>query len=135
MENMIINHWAVLVSAVFSLVLGALWYSPALFYKGWQKESGVTDEQIKAAKPARNYSIAFILAYIISYNLAFYLGDEATDWKWGLTAGFLAGFGFAATMFAVIAVFEYRSLKYVLINAGYMIVYFTAIGFILGAWR
>jgi len=135
MENMIINHWAVLVSAVFSLVLGALWYSPMLFYKGWQKASGVTDEQVKSANPAKNYSIAFILAYIISYNLAFFLGDGATDWKWGLTAGFLAGFGFAATMFAVIAIFEYRSLKYVLINAGYMIVYLTAVGLILGAWR
>ena len=135
MENMIINHWAVLVSAVFSLALGGLWYSPLLFYKGWLKESGVTEEQVKASNPAKTYILAFLLAYIISYNLAFFLGDAATDWKWGLTAGFLAGFGWAATMFTVIALFEFRSLKYILINAGYMIVYFSVIGLILGAWR
>lgn len=135
MENMIINHWAVLVSAAFSLVLGGVWYSPVLFYKGWQKESGVTEEQIKGSNPLRTYLVAFLLAYIMSYNLAFFLGDEATDWKWGFTAGFLTGFGFTATMFTVIALFEFRSLKYILINAGYMIVYFSAIGLILGAWR
>ncbi|MGW8314356.1 MAG: DUF1761 domain-containing protein [Bacteroidales bacterium] len=135
MEQMMINHWAVLVSAVFSLVLGGVWYSPVLFYKGWMKASGVTEEQVKASNPLRTYLIAFLLAYIMSYNLAFFLGDEATDWKWGLTAGFLAGFGWAATMFTVIALFEFRSLKYILINAGYMIVYFSAIGLILGAWR
>jgi hypothetical protein len=135
MENMLINHWAVLVSAVFSLVLGALWYSPIMFVEGWKKESGVTDEQVKASNPLKTFALAFLLAYIMSYNLAFFLGDEATDWKWGLTAGFLAGFGWAATMFTVIALFEFRSLKYILINAGYMIVYFTVIGFILGAWR
>jgi hypothetical protein len=135
MENMIINHWAVLVSAAFSLLLGGLWYSPLLFYKGWQKESGVTEEQVKASNPIRTYILAFLLAYIMSYNLAFFLGDASTDWKWGLTAGFLAGFGWAAAMFTVIALFEFRSLKYILINAGYMIVYFSAIGLILGAWR
>jgi hypothetical protein len=135
MENMLINHWAVLVSAVFSLVLGALWYSPIMFVEGWKKESGVTDEQVKASNPLKTFALAFLLAYIMSYNLAFFLGDEATDWKWGLTAGFLAGFGWAAAMFTVIALFEFRSLKYILINAGYMIVYFTVIGFILGAWR
>jgi len=135
MENMIINHWAVLASAVFSLVLGATWYSPMLFYKGWQKESGVTEEQVKASSPVKTYLLAFLLAYIMSYNLAFFLSDEATDWKWGLTAGFLAGFGWAATMFTVISLFEFRSLRYILINTGYMIVYFSAIGLILGAWR
>jgi hypothetical protein len=135
MENMMINHWAVLVSAVFSLALGSLWYSPLMFVKGWKKESGVTDEQIKKSNPAKTFLIAFLLAYIMSYNLAFFLGDEATDWKWGLTAGFLAGFGWAATMFTTIALFEQRSWKYILINSGYMIVYFTAIGFILGVWR
>lgn len=135
MENMIINHWAVLVSAAFSLVLGSLWYSKALFGNAWMKESGVTEEQARASNPVRTYLIAFLLAYIMSYNLAFFLGDAATDWKWGLTAGFLAGFGWAATMFAVISLFELRSLRYILINAGYMIVYFSVIGLILGAWR
>jgi hypothetical protein len=54
---------------------------------------------------------------------------------WGTTAGFLTGFGFSALIFAIVALFEMRSLKYILINGGYITVYFTLIGFILGAWR
>lgn len=51
------------------------------------------------------------------------------------TAGFLAGFGWVALGIAVIALFERRSWKYVLINGGYMTVAFVAMGLILGAWR
>lgn len=135
METMYINHLAVLACAVFSLVLGALWYSPALFFKAWQKETGLSDEQIASANPAKTYTITFLLAYLMAYNLAFFLGDEGTDWQWGMTAGFLTGFGWVAAMFAVIALFEQKSWKYILINSGYIIVYFTVIGFILGVWR
>jgi len=133
---MYINHWAVIVSAALNLVLGAIWYSPALFYNAWKKENGLTDEYIKEkAKPAVTYTLAFIFALLISYNLAFFLGDAKTDWQWGLAAGFLAGFGWATLIFAVIGLFEFRSWKYILINGGYITVYFTLIGFILGIWR
>jgi len=135
MQEMYINHWAVLVCAVVNLVIGAVWYSPALFYKAWQKENGLTDEDIQKVNPAKLHSITFILAIIISYNLAFFLGDDKTDWIWGTTAGFLAGFGWAAMIFTVIALFEQRSWQYIFINAGYITIYFTVIGFILGVWR
>ncbi len=135
MENIFINHWAVLVSAVFSLVLGGLWYSRALFGNAWQKENKLTDEQLQSANPAKTYGLGFLLAYVMSYNLAFFLGEESTTWQWGLAAGFLAGFGWAAAMFTVIALFEQKTWRYILINAGYIVIYFTVIGFILGAWR
>ncbi|MCB0401081.1 MAG: DUF1761 domain-containing protein [Flavobacteriales bacterium] len=135
METMIINHWAVLVAAIFNLALGALWYSPALFYNAWKKENNLTDEKIKQANPVKMYVIGFLLAYLMSYNLAFFLGDSQTNWEWGLTAGFLAGFGWSAAIFSVIALFEQKSWKYILINSGYIVIYFSVIGFILGAWR
>lgn len=135
MENIHINHWAVLVCAVFNMALGAIWYSPALFYNAWKNENNLTDEQIKKANPAKIYGISFLLAYLMSYNLAFFLGDTNTDWQWGVTAGFLAGFGWAAAIFTSIALFEQKSWKYIFINGGYIIVYFTVIGFILGIWR
>ena len=135
MENLYINHWAVLTCALVSFIIGALWYSPLLFYRAWQKENNLTDEDIAKANRGKMYSISFVLALIISYNLAFFLGDANTDWVWGTTAGFLAGFGWAAMIFATIALFEMRSLRYILINCGYIVVYFTVIGFILGIWR
>lgn len=135
METLMMNHWAVLACAVFSMVLGALWYSPLLFYKAWKTENKLTDEQLKQSKPLKTYGISFILAYIMAYNLAFFLGDPNTGWQWGITAGFLAGFGWAAAIFTVIALFEQKSWRYIAINASYIVIYFTGIGFILGIWR
>lgn len=135
MEQFYINHWAVIVCAAANLALGALWYSPLLFYKAWMKENKFTDEDIKKVNPSKTYSITLILSIVISYNLAFFLGDDNTDMAWGTTAGFLAGFGFSALIFSVVALFEQRSWKYILINGGYIIIYFTLIGFILGTWR
>lgn len=132
---MYINHWAVLTCAVFNLLLGALWYSPALFYNAWKNENKLTDEDIRKASHLKTYGISFVLALLMSYNLAFFLGDANTGWQWGLTAGFLTGFGWAAAIFTAIALFEQRSWRYIFINSGYIIVYFTLIGFLLGTWR
>ena len=135
MEQFYINHWAVLVCALANLALGAIWYSPLLFYKAWLKENNFTAEDIKKGNPVRTYGITLILSVIISYNLAFFLGDNKTDLAWGTMAGFLAGFGFSALIFTIVSLFELRSWKYILINGGYITVYFTLIGFILGIWR
>ena len=135
MENPYINHLAVFVCALLSLVIGALWYSPLLFFKAWQRQTGLTDEQIARAKPIKTYSLTLLLAWIISYNLAFFLGAPGTTWRFGVIAGLLAGVGWVATMFVIISLFEQRSLKYMLINCGYITVYFGLIGFVLGIWR
>jgi hypothetical protein len=135
MENLHINHIAVFVCAILNLALGALWYSPILFYKSWSRETNLSEEQLAKSSPAKTYGLAFLFALIISYNLAFFLGDAQTNAMWGATAGFLAGFGFSTLIFAIIALFEQRSWKYIFINGGYITVYFTLIGFVLGVWR
>lgn len=135
MGTFYINHLAVFVCALLSLVLGGLWYSPLLFFKTWQGASGLSDEQVARANPLKTFSLTLILAWIISYNLAFFLGDSKTNWRWGLIAGLLAGVGWADTMFVIISLFEQRSMKYILINCGYITIYFALIGFVLGIWR
>lgn len=135
MENLSINHVAVFVCALLNLVLGALWYSPALFYRAWLGETNLKEEELRRTSPAMIYGLTFLCALVISYNLAFFLGDAQTTPAWGATAGFLAGFGWSALIFAIIALFERRSWRYILINGGFISVYFTLIGFILGSWR
>ena len=135
MDNIYINHWAVLLAAVANLVLGAIWYSPLLFFEAWKKANQFSDETLKRINPLKVYGLTFLFSLFISYNMAFFLGDAATDASWGTLAGLLTGLGFSAMIFAIVALFEMRSWKYILINGGYITVYFTIIGFILGIWR
>ncbi|MCB8994604.1 MAG: DUF1761 domain-containing protein [Bacteroidales bacterium] len=135
MESMYINHLAVAICAIGSLLIGGIWYSPFVFFKAWQKESGLTDEQISKANMFKTYGLTLVFAYIMSYNLAFFLGDAGTTWSWGLTAGFLAGFGWASLSLAIISLFEQKSFKYMLINGGYLTVWFSLAGLLLGIWR
>ena len=129
-----INHVAVLVAALSDFVIGALWYSPLLLGAAWMRANNLTAEDLKKGNPAVTYTVVFLLSLIISYNLAFFLRTPETDLAWGLTAGFLAGVWAAAAM-AIVALFEKRSVSYVLINAGYMLVAFSVKGLIIGAWR
>ena len=71
----------------------------------------------------------------MAFNLAMFLNDVKTDAAWGATAGFLAGFGWVAMAIFINGQFERKSTRYMLINAGYMTVALTVMGFILGAWR
>lgn len=135
MENFYINHLAVFICAVLSLVLGAFWYSPILFGKVWQKEVRLSDDDLAKTNPAKVYGLSFLFAWIMSYNLAFFLGDNSTTWQWGITAGLLAGVGWAATTYITISLFEQRSFKHMLINCGYITIYFALIGLVLGIWR
>jgi hypothetical protein len=130
-----INWLAVLVSAIATFALGGLWYSPALFGHAWTKENNLTEASLAQSNMAKIFGLAFVFAVIMAANLAAFLAEPKTTVIWGVTAGFLAGFGWVTLGIATIALFERRSLKYVLINGGYMTVSFVVMGLILGAWR
>jgi len=130
-----INWLAVVAAALSMFIIGGLWYSPILFGRVWQRANGFTDEQVKNFNKARAFGGAFFLALVMAANLAMFLADSKTTVLWGMTAGALAGLGWVAAGFAVVALFENRSWPYILVNAGYQIVAFVSMGAILGAWR
>lgn len=129
-----INYWAVLVAALSSFVIGGLWYSSGLFGKAWMRENGFEEEEMKQTNMKRIFGGAFILNVIIAFNLAAFLGDKQ-DWGWGMTAGALAGIGWVAAAFGVVYLFERKSVKLFLINAGYQAFVFIVMGAILGGWK
>ncbi len=130
-----INWLAVVAAALSTFVVGGLWYSPLLFGKIWMRVNGFTEEQVKTFNKGRAFGGAFLLALVMSANLAMFLADPKTTLSWGVTAGALAGIGWVATGITVIALFENRSWPYILVNGGYQIVAFVSMGAILGAWR
>jgi len=127
-----LNFLAILAAAASAFVIGGLWYSPVLLGGAWKKANGFLEDTHGGAKV---FVIAFVLSLVMAVNLAMFLNDPKTTAAWGATAGFLAGFGWAAMGLGIVAVFEHRSLNYVLINGGYLTIALTVMGAILGAWR
>jgi hypothetical protein len=42
-----LNYLAILAAAASMFLVGGLWYSPVLFGKAWQREVGLSDEELK----------------------------------------------------------------------------------------
>ena len=127
------NIWAVLVAAVSAFVLGGLWYSPMLFGKPWQREAGVSEEQMKNANMGLIFGLAFVLSLVASLVFALFLGPRPPV-SLGLGAGFAAGLCWVGASFGINYLFERKSLKLFLINGGYHTLQFTLIGLILALW-
>lgn len=134
MDLSTINYFAVVVSALISFVIGGVWYSPIMFANTWMKENGFKEEDMKNANMGKIFGTSFLLALIISFNLAAFIGPQG-DLTFGLFAGFAAGFGWVAMSIGTVYLFERRSLKLFFINAGYQIVTYTIMGGILGVWK
>jgi hypothetical protein len=129
-----LNYFAVIVAALSTFMIGGLWYSPAVFGKAWMKENGLTEEELKKSSMMKIFGIAFVLALVAAVNLAMFLGPESNP-AMGAFWGFLAGFGWVAMFVGTHYLFERKSFRLFLINAGYSVVALTIMGLILAAWK
>lgn len=130
-----INPAAVFVAALSTFLLGGLWYSPVLFGRAWMRANRFTDEDVARNPKARAFGGSAVFALLMAANLALFLADAKTTLVWGMTAGALAGVGWAAPALAIVALFEQKSWAYIAINGGYHIASFVVMGAILGGWR
>ena len=127
------NIWAVLTAAVASFLLGGLWYSPLLFGKVWQREVGLSDEQLAGGNMAMIFGLSLLLSLIASLVFALFLGPRP-PLALGLGAGASAGLCWVSGSLGINYLFERRTLKLFAINAGYHTLQFTVIGLTLALW-
>jgi hypothetical protein len=128
----LVNWLSVFVAALSGFVIGSLWYGP-LFGKVWMNLTGMTKEKGAQANMALTFGGAYVLNVLAATGMAA-LNGEHTGWLFGLHTGLFSAFFFVATALGIIYLFEMRPFKLWLINAGYQIVNFAAMGAILGAW-
>jgi len=134
MDLSTLNFYAIFVAALSTFLIGGLWYSPMLFSKSWMEENGFSEEDLKGANMPKIFGTSFVLALVMAFNLAAFLG-ETSDLAWGITAGALAGIGWVAASIGVTYLFERKSMKLFLINAGYHVIAFIIMGAIIGVWK
>lgn len=134
MPEVTINFWAVLVAAAASMVIGSVWYSPALFGKTWMKLAGITASDEKKGRN-RGMALMVVSSLVTAYVLA-YIVDYATadTFYEGVVVGFLVWLGFVATTFLMAVAFEGKSWQLYFINNGNQLLTLVTMAVILTLW-
>jgi len=131
-----LNYVAILVSGIMLWVLGAIWYSPALFAKPWMEILGIKKGESKqsglmlgmVASLIGDFVLSFILAHLVFWA-------NATGFKNGCVLGVLVWIGFIAAPNLPQGIYERRPFKLFAINSGYWLLCLFLAGGLLAAWR
>jgi len=124
---------AVIAATVAAFMLGGLWYAKALFGYVWMQEVGLNEEAVNSANMPKVFGSTFVLQLLAAIALSAFLGADS-NWLEGLHTGLWIGLFWVATAYGVTYLFEQRSLRLWLINAGYYVVLYAVMGTIIGAW-
>ncbi len=133
-----INILAVIVAAIVTFVIGALWYSPALFGKQWVAAHGYTPEKIEAMRKgaSKAYGLSFLCYLVMAAAIAVLLRmTHIESVIGGAKLGFLCWIGFVANVGFTSQLFSDKHIKTYLLDAGYQLVYLVVMGLILSVWR
>ncbi len=129
-----INYLAVFVAAVVYMVIGALWYSPVLFGRTWQKLVGPHRDNLRG-NAANGYGLTFVAALLIAYVLAHFVDYLGADTVLaGAQLGFWLWAGFSITTGVGETIFAGRPGKLYVLNMTYNLVAIVVMAAILATW-
>jgi hypothetical protein len=133
-----LNYLAIIVSALLSFGLGVVWYT-ILFGKIWEKEVNLSKEQLEKPNYLKTYGGSFVLIVLMMFALAVVLKNTGitkdSQWidagKTGLGLGVLL----VASSIGINYLYQYKSLKLFLIDAGYQTFFLTLGAILLAIWN
>jgi hypothetical protein len=135
MRDIPIQFFPILVAALVKIVLGALWYSPALLIRPWRRMTGITEERMREGMTKAvvmdiigSFVMAFVLFHAIRYA-------EASTILQGLAVGFFCWLGFIAVATITTVTYEKRPFALFVLNNGYLLISLLLMGAILAVWR
>jgi hypothetical protein len=129
-----LNLLAVLLAALSSFLVGGLWYSPVLFGRAWNLESGRDPKGEAGGHPARVFGLSFLFSLVAALAFAWWLGP-APPLGHALSHGLVAGAALVAASFGINYQFANRSFTLWLIDGGYHTVQFVLFALVLGSWH
>lgn len=134
-----VNYWAVLVSAIASMIIGSIWFGP-LFGKMFMKEMGMDawskEKQEKMKKSmGLSYVAQFIASFVMFYVLAGLVGGFGhMTLGGGAMTGAVLWIGFVVPL-ALGDLIWGGNKKLFWLKVGHMLVTLLAAGAIIGAWN
>lgn len=132
-----INFIAVFVATLISFIIGSVWYM-ALFGKAWEKEVGLTDEQLKNPNYLKTYGGSFVCMFIMIFGMAVILKSLGisgnSEWMDGAATGLTLAITLVASGLGINYLYQFKSLKLFLIDSAYQTLFLTLGAIILTIW-
>ena len=129
-----INYLAVVLAAIAAMVIGGIWYNPAVLGAKWMAAAGLTAPPEESM--VRAYALGFIVALVVAFCLALVIDwVKAGSWMCGAGIAIVCWLGFALTVRADGVIFAGRPLGLFWIDGGYDLVAYAVMGAIIGGWR
>jgi hypothetical protein len=66
-----VNFPVILFSALIPVLVGALWYHPALLGKMWMRESGMRPELLTKGNKVLIFGMSFLFSFLLAFSLQF----------------------------------------------------------------
>lgn len=134
-----INFWPILVAAIVTFGLSALWYSPFLFGQMWARLAKVDDNDVAETKARgiwKLYIVQFIATLISFFVLAFIIASTSSAGTGnGIFIGFLVWLGFVVTTTLSGVLWEKYTFKLAVIDTLSVLLNLMVGGAIIGAWK
>jgi len=152
------NFPILFAAALIPMVIGAAWYHPKVLGNAWMKASGVTEEQAQSGNMVLIFGLAFLFSFFLAfalYGLCVHqtgigqlfgtapegsaeravltdimekYGDRHRTFGHGALHGGIGAIVFALPLIGILALFERRGWKYVMIHFLYWFVSMTLMG-------
>ena len=125
-----LNWLAIVLATVVFFAVGAVWYT-ALFARAWQREVGLSTEQLTGG---RNMMLVMGTCLLLEFIVVLMLGhlfariQPSDHAKMMMAAGF--GLAIMAPAIGINYLYQRRSLKLFLIDAGHFVVGMTMVGLV-----
>lgn len=133
-----INYFAVILAALSTMLVGAVWYTPKVFGTTWMKLAKVNpNKNVSGWDMTSLLGGAFLTSLITAFVLAYFagityraLGDSFLNGA--LFVGLLGWLGFTATRIHMHDSFENRRKKLTLLNIAHEFVTIMIMALIIG---
>ena len=125
------NLLAIFIAAISGFLVGGVWYGP-LFGKAWQREIGLSDDDLKAASLTKIYGTAFLFSVLSAVFLGHLLSHFDTDFHRTMMISVGIALGFIVPAIGTNYLFGRKSGKLFAIDAGYWVVFYAAMGLVFG---